>query len=350
MAKAAVRPIAVIAALLFFTLHVSDSDALQTTSSNHGLNSAIRRNLDQHSLLLDGNSRSAPALLIWRKSHTRQLLSVRGGGGVGGAGCRTVSNSGGSASIITALRAGGGGESNNKTEHPLKPAVDFGAIFKYVIGLTAQTSLIYAFLAICIDKLLVSTLLKGRLGLQSIPIWANFLFFYVFNLMTSLFSILPINKQRGDLAKRNKPWWTPPGYVFAIMWPLFVFGIRAFTASRVVGVLGGIYANKAVMALMFHLCVASLWNTINNVERRLGVSVIVLYLMWLSKAYAAYEFWRIDKISGQLLAATLTWLTAAAALETNTWLINPDSDTGKVEPLYPAKVEGKWKTAFRWER
>jgi len=83
------------------------------------------------------------------------------------------------------------------------------------------------------------------------------------------------------------------------------------------------------------------------VERRLGPSVILLYALWLTKALAAYQFFRIDPLSGKWLAATLTWLTAAAALETRTWQINPDPDTGKPEPLYPAK--GKWKTRFRWE-
>jgi hypothetical protein len=86
----------------------------------------------------------------------------------------------------------------------------------------------------------------------------------------------------------------------------------------------------------------------NNVERRLGVSVIVLYSLALSKVFAAYKFYQIHPLAGKCLAATLTWLTAAAALETHTWRINPDPDTGKPEPLYPAKAP-KWKTRFRWE-
>lgn len=85
----------------------------------------------------------------------------------------------------------------------------------------------------------------------------------------------------------------------------------------------------------------------NNVDRRLGFSVPVLYALALSKMLAAYRFYLVDPLLGKCLAATLTWITAAAALETHTWRINPDPDTGKPEPLYPAK--GKWKTKFRWE-
>lgn len=85
----------------------------------------------------------------------------------------------------------------------------------------------------------------------------------------------------------------------------------------------------------------------NNVDRRLGFSVPVLYGLALTKVLAAYCFYLVDPLLGKCLLLTLTWLGAAAALETHTWRINPDPDTGKPEPLYPAK--GKWKTRFRWE-
>lgn len=91
-----------------------------------------------------------------------------------------------------------------------------------------------------------------------------------------------------------------------------------------------------------------LFATSNNVERRLGVSVIALYGLVITDIFAAFRFYQVDPLSGKCLAATLTWITAAAALETNTWRINPDPATGKPEPLYPAKAK-KWKTRFRWE-
>lgn len=113
-----------------------------------------------------------------------------------------------------------------------------------------------------IDKLLSSEYVV----LKKIPLWANAIFFYAFNLFTSLFSPLPSSKgdfdtKEWEYQKRNRPWWTPPGWVFAIMWPLFVFGTRAVTAAAVVD-RTGVYANSAIMALMFHLCIGSLWNTV----------------------------------------------------------------------------------------
>jgi tryptophan-rich sensory protein len=225
-----------------------------------------------------------------------------------------------------------------------RPPFDFMALAKYTTSLAMQMGLIFG-LFTGIDMAITRFDI-----MKKIPFWANVVFFYAFNLITSLFSPLPSQSdtqtKEWEYQKRNKPSWTPPGWVFAIMWPLFVFGTRAVTAAAIVQKTG-LYTNSAIMALMFHLCIGSLWNTVNNVDRRLGFSVPVLYALALSKMLAAYRFYLVDPLLGKCLAATLTWITAAAALETHTWRINPDPDTGKPEPLYPAK--GKWKTKFRWE-
>jgi len=90
-------------------------------------------------------------------------------------------------------------------------------------------------------------------------------------------------------------------------------------------------------------------NLSNNVEGRLGVSVVLLYSLWLTKAFAALQFYKVKPIAGKLLALTLTWITAAVALTTRTWQINPDPDSGKLEPLVPMQ-HPKWTTKFRWEQ
>lgn len=225
-------------------------------------------------------------------------------------------------------------------------AVDYEAIGKWLASLTFQMSLIFGLLS-GIDKLMAPYFIR-------IPL-TNFLFFYAFNLRTSVFSLLPTNarverqKLSNNKMERKRPSWTPPGIVFAIMWPLFVFGLRAATASMVVASSDGKYATPAIMSLMLHFGIGSLWNTVNTVERRLGPSVILLYLLWATKVHAVLQFYKVNPLAGKLLALTLTWITAAAVLQTNTWQINPDPDTNCKEPLYPVKQGDKWKTKFRWE-
>lgn len=104
----------------------------------------------------------------------------------------------------------------------------------------------------------------------------------------------------------------------------------------------------------------------NNVERRLGVSVLALYGLWITNGVAAILFGRVLPRAGILLGLTQVWITAAAALETQTWRLNPDvvshttleegdddDDTTKktrqLEPLLP-RQNPKWSTKFRWEK
>eukprot|EP00980_Cylindrotheca_fusiformis_P001006 scaffold276_cov132-Cylindrotheca_fusiformis.AAC.1 len=102
------------------------------------------------------------------------------------------------------------------------------------------------------------------INISNIPVWVNAIFFYGFNLKTSVFSPLPSKTDRDsegwEYQKRNRPSWTPPGWVFGIMWPLFVFGTRAVTAAVMVQKLG-CYANVPIMALMLNLSFGNLWNT-----------------------------------------------------------------------------------------
>jgi translocator protein len=237
--------------------------------------------------------------------------------------------------------------SSVSTESTPQP-VDYSAIGKWTVAYTGQLGLIYGFLSV-LDKI------AARFNLLPLPYYVTIPFFYFFNLKTSVFSLLPNQKTKSqkmtqsdwEYNKRTKPSWTPPGVVFALMWPLFVFGLRATTAAMVLAETGK-FATPAIMMLMAHLSVGNLWNTVNNIERRLGPSVILLYALAFTKAATALVFYKVTPLAGKLLALTMTWLTAAAVLETQTWRINPDPDTGKKEPLYPAKV-AKWKTKFRWE-
>ena len=152
----------------------------------------------------------------------------------------------------------GKGSTVEKLSSVSQQPFDFGALSKYTFALTVQMVLIFGLLT-GIDKAMA----WYNYDTSMIPLWVNGIFFYIFNLKTSLFSPLPnrSDQEKWEYQTRKRPSWTPPGWVFAVMWPFFVFGTRAVTASMMVQKTG-LYANSAVMALMFHLCVANLWNTV----------------------------------------------------------------------------------------
>jgi hypothetical protein len=148
----------------------------------------------------------------------------------------------------------GGSSQGGATETKRRRGLDIVALAKYGVGLGVQLLLIYGIFT-AIDKLVAKFALK-------IPPFANFVFFYIFNILTAALNPLKRQTETKEEKKFVQPSWTPPGYVFAIMWPLFVFGIRAATASMVVSASGGDFATPTLMFLMLHLGFGNLWNTV----------------------------------------------------------------------------------------
>lgn len=116
------------------------------------------------------------------------------------------------------------------------------------------------------------------------------------------------------------------------------------------------FANQFAHSHLFSTCrKLSFATNSNRVDGRLGASVPALFGLLFSNIFASYQFYLVRPLAGKLLFATSLWLAAAAALETDTWRLNPEnSTTGQRAPLYPAKDDStngeKWKTTkFRWE-
>jgi translocator protein len=245
--------------------------------------------------------------------------------------------------IVLCSESSSSGSQNNKVAPQKNRKFDSKAVFKYALAIATQMGL-FVGLTVGLDKLVDMYQLQ-------IPLPANALLFYFFSLRSRIFNPLANTRPRVEnleiesAPKRKQPSWTPPGVVFPIMWLLLIGPLRAYTAALIVSATGS-YAHPAILAFFLHLSIGDVWNTINNVERRYGVAVLGVVCVWLSKAYAAYQYMQVDTRAGQLLSLSLIWLTIAAALVTRIWQLNPDPDTGKLEPLYP--VTGKTRTRFVW--
>jgi benzodiazapine receptor len=226
-----------------------------------------------------------------------------------------------------------------------KNEFDSDAVIKYGAALVTQLALFYG-LFTGLDMIIAA------LGIVKVPFAVNCILFYATALKSRVFNPLPNNRPQpktletdGQKQQRVMPSWTPPGVVFPIVWLLLIAPLRAATSAMVYQTTLS-YADPAIMALILHLSIGDIWNTINNVEKRYGVAVVGVLAVWLSKAHAAYQYYQVVPLAGKLLAASLIWLTIASALVTATWRLNPDPVTGVSEPLYP--VTGKTKTTFAW--
>jgi len=228
--------------------------------------------------------------------------------------------------------------------------VDLDALLKYHSSIVIQLGLI-------------AGLFKGFdtlydvVGSPDIPTLALVPIFLAFSLKSRVFN--PLDNERPNLqeAAENKesrgfqdrvmPSWTPPGPVFPIMWVLIIGPIRAYTAALVWQSNGHAFLHPAIFALMFHLAVGDVWNTMNNREQRFGASVTGVLCVTASALNAAYQFYTVDETAGNLLGLPMIWFAVASSLITATWRLNPSQATGEPESLYPVVRDGE-QTRFSW--
>jgi translocator protein len=242
---------------------------------------------------------------------------------------------------------------------PAARSLDMGAMARYDAAFVIQMTL-FAGLFWGLDALAQATLITKK-----VPFAINVVFFYACALKSRILN--PLNNQRPEPATkeikndtttssnddnspppRNMPSWTPPGFVFPIVWLLIIGPVRAVSSALVYQTTGR-YFCTAIMTMMAHLSIGDIWNTINNKERRYGTSVVGVLLVWASAAMAAYQYSLVTRLAGQLLSLPLIWLTIASSLIIRTRQLNPAPDTGKPDSFLPTKIAGaKTITKLEW--
>mmetsp|Transcript_8707 Transcript_8707/g.10984 ORF Transcript_8707/g.10984 Transcript_8707/m.10984 type:complete len:315 (-) Transcript_8707:87-1031(-) len=231
--------------------------------------------------------------------------------------------------------------------------IDYEAITKYGIAAITQLSVLSALFA-GLDQILSLT------EMSVLPSPITWILCYALSLKSRVFN--PLNNSRPNLKKtegegeeggsagfndRIQPSWTPPGFIFPIVWILIVSPLRATSSTILINSLGG-YFTLPLMSLMLHLTCGDVWNTINNTEKRYGTSVLGISFVYFSALHAAWRYYEANAFAGELLAATAIWLTIASSLIIQTWRLNVNDD-GEKESILPVKVDGEEsKTQFSW--
>jgi len=258
--------------------------------------------------------------------------------------------------------------------------VDVDALIKYHASIVLQMGILFSLLTgldYAVSSLLPTTATAADDSIAAVaPFWASCILFYGLSLKSRTFN--PLDNTRPDLGKavtssmddgqdqepsssdpttttttgskgfgdRVMPSWTPPGIIFPIMWVLIIGPTRAYTASLVYTSTGH-FADPAILALLFHLSVGDVWNTINNTEKRFGAAVTGVVCVSLANANVTFQFYQADQKAGMLLAATMVWFTVASALIIQTWRLNP-VDGEELDKVYPVVGGGDVPTRFAW--
>jgi tryptophan-rich sensory protein len=121
-----------------------------------------------------------------------------------------------------------------------------------------------------------------------------------------------------------KPPWTPPDWVFPVVWSI-LYIVIAVAATRV-AVLDGNALAMAFWALQIAL--NTLWSPVFFGLNRIKAGMAIIVALWLAVCGAMVTAWQLDTVAGLLLAPYLVWVTIAAALNAEVWRLNPDKAAG----------------------
>lgn len=127
----------------------------------------------------------------------------------------------------------------------------------------------------------------------------------------------------------NKPSWTPPNWVFPVMWTS-IYLLIAFAGARVADESGSAYAMAFWAA---QIAFNALWTPVFFGLRRLWGALPVMVCLWLSVLGATITHWQVDFWAGLAFLPYLTWVSIAGVLNYEVARLNPD-----VVPLKPAEI------------
>lgn len=135
----------------------------------------------------------------------------------------------------------------------------------------------------------------------------------------SLFSAPAIPEWYAGL---NKPWFTPPNYLFGPVWTaLYIsMGISAFLIWR--RRQEHPTATPALIVFAAQLLFNALWSPVFFGARSLALGLVVIILLWLAIAVTVVLFSRISKIAGLVLVPYLLWVSFATALNVELYRLN----------------------------
>jgi tryptophan-rich sensory protein len=108
----------------------------------------------------------------------------------------------------------------------------------------------------------------------------------------------------------DKPWWTPPGWVFPVTWTVLYLCMAA-SAARV-AVLPD--SGQALALWSVQIAFNTLWTPVFFGLHRIRAAMIVMVFLWLAVAATLVSFAMLDPLAGLLFAPYLVWVSIAGAL------------------------------------
>jgi tryptophan-rich sensory protein len=249
------------------------------------------------------------------------------------------------ASLDKAMSIFGGQDEIPKS--PTTKTFDYLAIVSYITATGIQWTLLVTFVHL-FQIFFINRLRSSFPKMKALEPFGVFLLFLFLSLRSRVFSVLdnsrPKPTKTDPVFQRKMPSWQPRPLVFPIVWSIISL-LRGSSTALVYHTTGTLLCTP-IFAMLAHLSIGDTWNTINNVERRLGASWVGVQFVYFSAIYMAYQYLKTNIIAGRLISLSCVWLTIANALIFTIWRLNSDRTFAS---LIPYKEEAKrcpWRLPF----
>lgn len=116
----------------------------------------------------------------------------------------------------------------------------------------------------------------------------------------------------------DKPNWTPPNWLFPVVWVL-LYVLIAIAAARI----AKLPDNDLALALWgLQITINTLWSGVFFGLHRMLAGAVIIALLWVAVAATTVAFWAHDAMAAVMMGPYLVWGTYAFALNLSVWLRN----------------------------
>lgn len=111
----------------------------------------------------------------------------------------------------------------------------------------------------------------------------------------------------------NKPGWTPPNWVFPVVWPV-LYVMMAVSAWIIWEEYGFKLAREELRWFGVQLALNAAWSWIFFGQHLIGTALGEILLLWIAILFTIMLFWKKNRLAGLLLLPYLLWVSYASAL------------------------------------
>lgn len=153
-------------------------------------------------------------------------------------------------------------------------------------------------------------------------IWKSYVFWI---LIIEAFGLLSWLLTKGGMREyaqnAAKPSFSPPPFLFPIVWTV-LYALMGIGIARIWELGNSPERNQALNLFIAQLILNFLWPHVFFNVKDYGLALLLLLILWILVFSLLLTFQKIDNLAGKLQIPYLLWLSFAALLNEQVWLIH----------------------------